>query len=47
VLDFVTGNRIDLLVLGALRGSAVDSLLLGSLTERLTRAAPCDVHLVK
>jgi nucleotide-binding universal stress UspA family protein len=47
VLEYVADKRIDLLVVGALRSSAVSTFLFGGLTERLARAAPCAVHLVK
>lgn len=46
VLRHVREKRIDLLVLGDVRGSFIGDLVLGPLVIRLARAAPCAVHLL-
>ena len=40
-------NRIDLIVLGAMGKTGLESLLMGSVTERVIAQAPCAVPVVK
>ncbi|NVY95651.1 universal stress protein [Lactobacillus sp. DCY120] len=45
--DYPKRNKIDLIMLGATGLNAVERLLIGSVTEFVTRNAPCDVLVVR
>lgn len=45
--DIPEDQKIDLIVIGATGLNAVERLLIGSVTEYVTRTAPCDVLVVR
>lgn len=47
LLDAVSGDDADILVMGTVVRGAIRQLLIGSTTEQLVHAAPCDLLLVK
>jgi nucleotide-binding universal stress UspA family protein len=46
-LEYISANRIDLLVLGELRGPLIGALFFSPLVVRLAHNAPCAVLLVR
>ena len=47
IAAFVNDNQVDLLVVGAITCSPLDSIFLGDPVCRLLRAVPCAVHILK
>jgi nucleotide-binding universal stress UspA family protein len=47
LLDAVSGDDADILVMGTVVRGAIRQLLMGSTTEQLVHAAPCDLLLVR
>ncbi len=47
ILDLVTEQSIDLLVMGALKRNRLKALMIGSTAEKVIADAPCDLLLVK
>ncbi len=47
IIQVAQKNRLDLLVLGAMGKTGLESLLMGSVTERVIAQAPCAVLVVK
>ena len=47
IVDYAKGNRMDLLVLGGRGRGEVESLLLGSVSTKVSMLAHCKVMLVK
>ena len=43
ILEYVERNDVDLIVIGTHGRSGIDRYLLGSVTQRVTRQAPCSV----
>ncbi|ADP77260.1 UspA domain protein [Methanothermus fervidus DSM 2088] len=46
ILDYIKENKIDLVVMGASGKGGLDRLLLGSVSEKITRHATCPVLIV-
>ncbi|MFB6184632.1 MAG: universal stress protein [Haloarculaceae archaeon] len=47
ILDYVTDNDVDLIVMGTHGRTGFDRFLLGSVTEKVVRRAPVPVHIVR
>jgi nucleotide-binding universal stress UspA family protein len=47
IVDYATGAKIDLIVIGTHGRSSFDRLLMGSVAERVVRRAPCSVLTVR
>jgi nucleotide-binding universal stress UspA family protein len=47
ILDYASGHRVDLIVMGTHGRGGVTHMLLGSIAERVVRRAPCPVLTVR
>lgn len=45
--EFPTKHDVDLIIMGATGLNAVERLLIGSITEYVTRTSPCDVLVIR
>lgn len=47
VVDFVTANQIDLLIIGSINRSWIEAFFVGDTIQRLIEQVPCALHIVK